>query len=184
MVFLCDQAHKSVFQAETLLRKPEKPEAFENYARFCGFGHGGAISAITAHDHGAKTLILEKSSVPGGLSICSYGAVRSARDMEGAFTYLKATNGGRTPDEVNRALAQGMREMEAYVRDLARVNNAVVQTSMEENELRKNSGDPYLRRISGNYPLPGTEAFYHTSVIDVPGFDARADSPYVRIDVL
>jgi succinate dehydrogenase/fumarate reductase flavoprotein subunit len=146
----------------------------------CGFGHGGAISAITAHDHGAKTLILEKSSVPGGLSICSYGAVRSARDMEGAFTYLKATNGGRTPDEVNRALAQGMREMEAYVRDLARVNNAVVQTSMEENELRKNTGDPYLRRISGNYPLPGTEAFYHTSVIAVPGFDAREDYPWAN----
>ena len=84
-----------------------------------GFGHGGAISAITAADHGAKTLILEKSSVPGGLSICSYGAVRSARDVEGAFAYLEATNGGRTPSEVNRALAQGMCEMEAYVRELA-----------------------------------------------------------------
>src|SRR5262245_17137135 len=113
-----------------------------------GFGHGGAISAITAADHGAKTLIVEKSEVPGGLSICSYGAVRSARDREGAFAYLKATNGGRTPDEVNRALADGMFEMEAYVRELGKVNNAHIQTSIEENQQRANSGDPYLRRIS------------------------------------
>ena len=150
-----------------------------------GFGHGGAISAITAADHGAKTLILEKSTVPGGLSICSYGAVRSARDADGAFAYLQATNGGRTPADVNRALAQGMCEMEAYVRELASVNGAQVQTSIEENQLRDQTqdkadnaaGDSYRRRISGNYPLPGTEAFYHTSVIDVPGFNARATYP-------
>ncbi len=145
-----------------------------------GFGHGGAISAITAADHGAKTLIIEKSTVPGGLSICSYGAVRSARDCDGAFNYLKATNGGRTPDDVNRALANGMFEMEAYVRELGRVSNAHIQTSIEENELRATSGDPYLRRISANYPLPGTEAFYHTSVIDVPGFDAAKEYPWAN----
>lgn len=29
------------------------------------------------------------------------------------------------------------------------------------------------RRTSGNYPLPGTETFYHTTVKDVPGFTAR-----------
>jgi succinate dehydrogenase/fumarate reductase flavoprotein subunit len=157
----------------------------------CGFGHGGAISAITAADHGAKTLVLEKSSVPGGLSICSYGAVRSARDVNAAFAYLEATNGGRTPSSVNRALAQGMCEMEAYVRELARVNGAVVQTSMEENALRdaaekagvsqdNPAADNHRRRISGNYPLPGTEAFYHTSVIDVPGFNARAAYPWAN----
>ena len=56
-----------------------------------GFGHGCAISAITAADNGAKTLIIEQSKVPGGLSICSYGAVRSARDRNVAINYLKAT---------------------------------------------------------------------------------------------
>ncbi len=149
-----------------------------------GFGHGGAVSAITAADHGANTLVIEKSSVPGGLSICSYGAVRSARDRDGAFAYLKATNGGRTPDDVNRALADGMCEMETYVRELARVNNAQVQSSIEENAQReaadKASGDNYRRRLSANYPLPGTEAFYHTSVIDVPGFDAKQTYPWAN----
>jgi succinate dehydrogenase/fumarate reductase flavoprotein subunit len=73
-----------------------------------GFGHGGGISAITAAETGAKTLIIEKAQVPGGLSICSYGAVRSACDPDAAFAYLKATNDGRTPDDVVRALADGM----------------------------------------------------------------------------
>jgi succinate dehydrogenase/fumarate reductase flavoprotein subunit len=145
-----------------------------------GFGHAGAISAINAADAGAKTLVVEKSAVPGGLSICSYGAVRSARDPEGAFAYLKATNGGRTPDDVVRVLADGMCQLEAYVRELARINNAVVTSSIEENAQREKDNDPYRRRISANYPLPGTEAFYHTSVVDVPGFDARAAYPWAN----
>ena len=37
-----------------------------------GFGLAGAIAAITAADAGAKVLLIEKSEVPGGLSICSY----------------------------------------------------------------------------------------------------------------
>ena len=149
-----------------------------------GFGHGGAVSAITAADNGAKTLIIEKSEVPGGLSICSYGAVRSARDRDGAFAYLKATNGGRTPDDVNRALADGMVDMEPYVRELGKVNNAHIQTSIEENQQREivenASGDNYRRRLSANYPFPGTEAFYHTSVIDVPGFNAQQEYPWAN----
>lgn len=145
-----------------------------------GFGHAGAISAINAADAGASTLIVEKSRVPGGLSICSYGAVRSARDPEGAFAYLKATNDGRTPDDVLRVLADGMCGLEAYVRKLAQVNGAVVTSSIEENAQREKENDPYRRRISANYPLPGTDAFYHTSVVDVPGFDARQTYPWVN----
>src|SRR5688572_23145498 len=97
-----------------------------------GSGLAGGIAAITAADAGARVLLIEKSEVPGGLSICSYGAVRSARDLEGAFTYLKATNDGRTPDDVLLALATGMCELEAYVRELARINNAVISTSVAE----------------------------------------------------
>jgi succinate dehydrogenase/fumarate reductase flavoprotein subunit len=145
-----------------------------------GFGHAGAISAINAADAGAKTLIIEKSEVPGGLSICSYGAVRSARDPERAFQYLRATNGGRTPDDVLRVLAEGMCGLESYVRDLARVNGARVNTSEEENAQREKAGDPFRRQIRGNYPLPGTETFYPTSVYDLPGFDARAHYPWAN----
>jgi len=143
-----------------------------------GFGLAGGIAAINAASAGAKTLLIEKSSVPGGLSICSYGAVRSARDADAAFAYLKATNGGRTPDDVLRTLAHGMAGLESYVRDLARINSAVISTSIEE--AAEKGDDPYKRRVSGNYPFPGTETFYHTTVVDVPGFDARRDYPWAN----
>lgn len=145
-----------------------------------GFGHGGGIAALNAAQAGARTLLIEKSTVPGGLSICSYGAVRSARDPEGAYAYLKATNAGRTPDDVLRVLADGMCDLERYVRELAQVNGAAVVSSIEEAAQQEKANDPYRRRISANYPLPGTEAFYHTSVVDVPGFDARAEYPWAN----
>ncbi len=145
-----------------------------------GFGHGGAIAAIHAADAGASVLLVEKSEVPGGLSICSYGAVRSAHDPAAAFDYLKATNAGRTPDDVIRVLAEGMCGLEAAVRELARVNGARVITSVEENDERAKAGDPFRRQIRGNYPLPGTETFYHTSVVDVPGLDSRKAYPWAN----
>jgi succinate dehydrogenase/fumarate reductase flavoprotein subunit len=151
-----------------------------------GFGFAGAISALNAAQAGARTLLLEKSSVPGGLSVCSYGAVRSARDPEQAFQYLKATNGGRTPDDVVRALANGMCDVERYVRELAKINNARIVTSIEESAAVTGNNEPYVheqkpqRRNSGNYPLPGTDTFYHTRAESVPGFDARETYPWAN----
>ena len=151
-----------------------------------GFGFAGGISALNAAQRGAKTLLLEKSTQPGGLSICSYGAVRSASDPDKAFQYLKATNDGRTPDDVVRALAQGMCDIERYVRELAKINNAKITTSRDQAPAPDRSNTPYIheqkpqRRNSGNYPLPGTETFYHTTVEDVPGFDARQTYPWAN----
>ena len=145
-----------------------------------GFGLAGGIAALTAARAGARTLLIEKSAVPGGLSICSYGAVRSAHNPDLAFQYLKTTNDGRTPDDVLRALATGMCDIESYLRELGKINHAVIVTSVEENRLREQSGDPFRRQIRANYPLPGTDTFYHTTVIDVPNFDARKEYPWAN----
>ena len=145
-----------------------------------GFGLAGGIAALNASQAGARTLLIEKSAVPGGLSICSYGAVRSAHDPNLAFQYLQTTNDGRTPDAVVRALADGMCEIEQTVRELGKINGAVIVTSVEENKLREQSGDPYRRQIRANYPLPGTDTFYHTTVMEVPGFDARTHYPWAN----
>ena len=53
-----------------------------------GYGYAGAISAIEAARTGAKVLVVEKATVPGGISICSYGAVRCAWNPDLAFEYL------------------------------------------------------------------------------------------------
>jgi succinate dehydrogenase/fumarate reductase flavoprotein subunit len=143
-----------------------------------GSGLAGGLAALTAADAGARVLVVEKSEVPGGLSICSYGAVRSARDPAGALAYLKATNAGRTPDDVLRALAEGMCGLENLVRELAKINGAVISTSVSE--AAAGGDDPDKRRVGANYPLPGNEAFYHTTVVDVPGFDARKHYPWAN----
>jgi succinate dehydrogenase/fumarate reductase flavoprotein subunit len=151
-----------------------------------GFGFAGGVSALNAAQRGARTLLLEKAPQPGGLSICSYGAVRSAGDPDKAFAYLKATNGDRTPDAVVKALADGMCDIERYVRELAAVNNAKITTSRDQAAAPERSNVPYIheqrpqRRNSGNYPLPGTETFYHTTVEEVPGFDVRSAYPWAN----
>lgn len=131
-----------------------------------GYGYAGGISAIEAAKNGAKVLLIEKASVPGGISICSYGALRCANDRQLAFDYLKQTNAGRTPDDVIRALADGMCEMEGYVRELAAASGADVSSTEEYGK-------------GANYPLRGANAFYHTN-ISLPNFDARKTYPWAN----
>ncbi len=92
-----------------------------------GFGFAGAVAAIEAHDHGARVLLIEKMPDPGGISICAGGGLRYGTDAEAAFSYVKFTNGGRTPDDVIRAFAQGIGELKAYLEKLARPLGATVE---------------------------------------------------------
>ncbi len=129
-----------------------------------GYGYAGGVAAIEAHDAGARVLLIDKMANPGGISVCSYGAMRSAHDADQAFTYLKHTNGGRTPDDVVRALAEGMTEIEAYMRKLAEANGAMISP----------------RAKVANYPFPGYETFYQTLIEELPNFDPAAAYPHVR----
>ena len=133
-----------------------------------GYGFAGSVAAIEAARAGAKVVLLEKTAVPGGISICSYGAVRCASDVDLAYQYLTVTNGGRTPADVVRTLAEGMGEQEAYVRDLAKVNGAEIATTKEEG------------KTTANYPFPGVNAFYQTTVRAVPNFSAKHVYPWAN----
>jgi succinate dehydrogenase/fumarate reductase flavoprotein subunit len=129
-----------------------------------GYGFAGGVSAIEAHDAGAKVLVVEKMPDPGGISICSHGAICSTRNPDGAFTYLKHTNAGRTPDSVLRALADGMVDNESYARKLTELTGAEFM----------------IRERGGNYPFPGDDAFYYTQITAVPNIDAAQIYPQVK----
>lgn len=120
-----------------------------------GYGFAGARSAIAAADSNARVLLAEKEPTPGGISICSGGSMRGTRKPDEVFAYLKATNAGRTPDDVLRVLADGMAEMEQEINTLAAVSKATVET----------------KEMRGNYPLPGAEAFLDSKITHVPGCD-------------
>ncbi len=129
-----------------------------------GFGYAGGVAAIAAHDAGARVLLIEKQPSPGGISVCSAGGVRCTDAPAQALAYLRATNGGTTPEPVLRALAEGMAEMPGFVGGLARAVGATAS----------------VRPAPGNYPYPGCDAFGFVNIDDVPGFDPMRDFPAVR----
>jgi succinate dehydrogenase/fumarate reductase flavoprotein subunit len=129
-----------------------------------GFGFAGGVAAMAAHDVGARVLVLEKQPDPGGISVCSAGGVRIARDAGAAFEYLTATNAGTTPAPVMRALAEGMTRVAEDLQALADACGARVG----------------LRDSPGNYPLPGADTFGFAYIDEVPGFDAGEEFPQVR----
>ena len=129
-----------------------------------GFGFAGAAAAVAAADAGARVLLLEKAEKPGGISVCSAGGVRIARDADAALDYLRITNEGTAPDDSLRALANGMASIAPFVQVLADAAGAKTATNW----------------VSANYPFEGGDAFGYISIEDVPGFDPARDFPWVR----
>lgn len=129
-----------------------------------GYGFAGAMAAIAACDAGARTLLVEKMSVPGGISICAGGGLRIAADADRAYAYLRATNAGATPDALLRRFAQEMTQLESHVERLARADGARLS----------------VRERAANYPFEGYDTFSFLEVDSIPGFDARAAYPHAH----
>lgn len=130
-----------------------------------GFGLAGGVAAIAAHDRGARVLVVEKMPDPGGISICAGGGLRLARSREAAISYLRATNGGTTPEDVLQVFADGMVDIEAYVAELAQRCGA--RTKRVERP--------------GSYPFPGHDELFFLEIGEMPAdFDSAAAYPAVR----
>ena len=89
-----------------------------------GYGLGGAISAIAAHDAGAKVILLEKLPVPGGNSILAGGTLIWSTNKADAVTYLQACSGERVDRDMVEYMAQGMAELPDYLNQLAEAADA------------------------------------------------------------
>jgi succinate dehydrogenase/fumarate reductase flavoprotein subunit len=129
-----------------------------------GFGFAGGIAAIEAADAGAGVILVEKMPDPGGISVCSAGGIRIAKDAAKALAYLEATNAGTTPTPVLKVLAEGMTEVGAYMKALGDAVGAVVVE----------------READGNYPFDGHDTFGFANVDDIPGVDLARTFPQVR----
>lgn len=122
-----------------------------------GYGAAGAVATLEACALGAKVLLIEKMSQPGGISILSAGGIRVCFNKEDALLYLQHTCGGRTPDAILRVLANEMLELPDYLRQLAKINDAEV----------------LITRTPGNYPFPGYKSLGYAMIERVPGFGGR-----------
>ena len=129
-----------------------------------GYGFAGAAASIEAHDLGANILLIDKNITPGGISICSAGGVRIAKDRDAALAYLKKTNAGTTPEEPLAALAEGMTNIARFIEDIAEAAGA----------------KPVTNWMGGTYPFEGYDTFGFISIIEYPGVDICEKYPHVR----
>ncbi|MFC1814475.1 FAD-dependent oxidoreductase [Thermodesulfobacteriota bacterium] len=136
-----------------------------------GYGLAGAVAAINAHDAGVDVMILEKGRYPGGLSIFSGGIMIGSYDADAANKYLLRTSGGRVDTALVNLIAHEMVGLEQYLRELAEVNNAKLNT--------KNLKDRPATYFGGSghnewaYPFEGWDSFYIITVAQIPGFKGR-----------
>src|SRR3954454_23264006 len=89
-----------------------------------GSGGAGLVTAIEAHDAGARVLVLEKMPRLGGVTILAGGGIKAVREVEPAIQYLTRTQGGRVADDLIEAFAEGLAAIPAQLRELATVNGA------------------------------------------------------------
>lgn len=109
-----------------------------------GYGGAGAAAAITAHDAGARVVILEKTAAGGGSTRYSGGFFVSPRSVEGAADYLMAcaaAASGRTFDMRREDLLAWAEEA---------TGNA--------DWFRSLGGDPFAT-LRGWYDVPGAEDY-------------------------
>jgi len=71
-----------------------------------GYGGAGASAAITAHDAGAKVLVVEKMPFGGGNTGVSGGAFIQPTDLSDMIAFTRAQCYGATPEEFIRAFSE------------------------------------------------------------------------------
>ncbi|MDD5712535.1 MAG: FAD-dependent oxidoreductase, partial [Smithellaceae bacterium] len=102
-----------------------------------GSGGGGMTAALAAADAGASVLVVEKSSMYGGSTAMSGGAIwipnnhlmkaaRAQDSPEEAFTYLKSITKGIDSEQRLRAYIRAGAEMVEYLEKNSRVRFQVV----------------------------------------------------------
>src|SRR5687768_3820904 len=98
----------------SIVRQPWLPEKWDREADVVvvGFGGAGAAAAITAHDLGAKVLMLEKApegEEGGNTRIAGQGYLQ-IYDVDKAVTYLDALSGPHpVPPQMVRTWAEEVR---------------------------------------------------------------------------
>jgi succinate dehydrogenase/fumarate reductase flavoprotein subunit len=82
-----------------------------------GYGGAGATAAITAHEHGAKVLILEKMPASGGNTRVCVGAIMEPTDMR-CVQYFETLCKGTTEREIIEAFVEEAMKNKEWVKAL------------------------------------------------------------------
>jgi len=107
-----------------------KPKKIRTEVIVVGSGGAALTAAIVAHDHGAKVVLIEKTSLIGGSTAVSGGAVWApnhainafADTREEALTYLRQLVQGRIAEELLVALVDNVPLMVKHMQSAAKMN--------------------------------------------------------------
>jgi len=83
-----------------------------------GYGGAGAVAAITAHDMGARVVVLEKSAQGGGNTRLAVSSFTGVIPGEAAKEHLRALCSGTVEDEIIDAYIEGASKNVDFVRQL------------------------------------------------------------------
>ncbi len=96
-------------------------KAIETDVVVVGYGGAGATAAITAHDHGAEVIVLEKMPAGGGNTCISGGAFlapASNERVQDAIQYVEALGYGATEREVIQTFMESALETKDWIRQI------------------------------------------------------------------
>lgn len=82
-----------------------------------GFGGAGAAAAITAHDAGARVVVLEKMSAGGGNTRLASGHILSPTSME-VVSHFEVLCAGKTPRVLLETYAEGAMKNKDWIREM------------------------------------------------------------------
>lgn len=175
-----------------------------------GYGGAGAVAAITAHDAGARVLVLEKAPIEGGGSTRMAGgqaAYIDKKDAAAAAEYLFTGCLGTTPMDVCRAWAEEIAGNDAWLTQMGigwmdmRLrpgfkNFADFQNFPGADALKllavKGGGPAFYktvdqhiknRKIEVLFGHPGTDLIQNPSTKEVIGVKAKPDGEEKHINI-
>lgn len=104
-------------EGRTIDKRVFVEEPLETDVVVVGYGGAGAAAAITAHDSGARVIILEKMAAGGGNTLASANSILVPKGM-GAVDYFEALCGGTTDRETIETFIRGGLALENWIHQL------------------------------------------------------------------
>lgn len=172
-----------------------------------GFGAAGAAAALTAAEHGASVVIIEKLPRDGHTpsTMMSGGLIMSITDIEAATHYLDACAAGMVPSEVSRAWARKASELDGWLLRQAGLATSVIggaehlefsgadaiavrQLASPDAQAAEPSADALAVRAAGTFkrPVVGAAGFKLFAglacAVDERGIEVRWGCPAVRLE--
>jgi succinate dehydrogenase/fumarate reductase flavoprotein subunit len=130
-------------------------QAIETDVVVVGYGSAGAAAAITAHDHGARVIILEKMPSGGGNSRLS-AAMLISMTGPGAVQHVDALCFGKTSKEVIEAYVDGCMKIKDWIKEMGG------ETVIYQN--------PVVTYPTSGFPCwPNVPGWEHTELLRVAG---------------